>query len=103
MSRIISPVKFLGETVLIPFDFISRLDPVETISSPSLLATTFSGTDANPALILSGSPVILGSVVTQKISGGTVGATYNILCTVNTSLGQILQLATFIAVVPDGS
>jgi hypothetical protein len=95
--------KYQGETRAEVFDFASRLSLGETISSASTVATTYSGTDASPSGIISGSASISGSKVTQVVTAGTLGVTYLLVCTANTSAGQVLQIAAFLPVVPDQS
>jgi hypothetical protein len=63
-------------------------------------ATVFSGTDASPSAIVSGSTTISGTTVTQKITAGVTGVIYDVLCTVTTSLGQTLQQDGLLAVIP---
>lgn len=48
------------------------------------------GTDPNAAAMRLGSPTISGTEVTQLITGGKPGVTYNILCLATTSDGQVL-------------
>jgi hypothetical protein len=46
-------------------------------------------TSATSGLTLNGSPVILGAVVSQMISGGTAGTIYVVTFTTTTSAGSI--------------
>lgn len=101
MSRIIFEGKLLGETVTETFDFTSRLAPTETISSAVVTAAVYSGTDASPSSIVSGSTTISGQKVTQKITAGTLGVTYKLLCTIVTSTSQTLQLSGFLVIITD--
>jgi len=101
MSRIILEGKLASETIRVTFDFLSRLAIGETLSSASVAATVYSGTDAAPSAIISGSDSISGSQVTQLITGGTLGVTYLLVCTANTSLSQVLELSAYLVVVPD--
>lgn len=91
----------MGETRSYAFDFTSALGTTETISTKILTAAVYSGTDANPSAIISGSASSSGSIVTQKVTAGTSGVIYALTCTVTTSLGQTLVLMAFLAVVPD--
>lgn len=93
--------KLASETVILTFDFTSRLSAAETISSQSVTATVYSGTDASPSAIINGSASASGQKVTQSIIGGTLGVTYLLLCTIETSLSQTLQLAGYLTIVPD--
>jgi len=100
-SRAILDPKLLGETKTITFDFTSSLAIGETISTQTVTASTYSGTDAVPSGVISGAASASGTVVSQKITGGVLGVMYELLCQITTSLGQTLQQSAFLAVVPD--
>ena len=100
MSRQIIEGKQSGETVTIPFSFLSHLATGETISSASTTATVYSGTDASPSSIISGAPSISGSTVSQKVIGGTLGVTYVLVCSATTSTGQVLQISGYLVIIP---
>ena len=100
MSSIISSGKFSGETLNPPFNFLAQLTSGETISTQAVTATVYSGTDTTPQAVLSGAATVSGAVVTQRITGGTEGVIYKLLCTVTTSLSRTLQQATYFAIVP---
>ena len=101
VPRIILDGKLVGETLNETFDFLSRLAIGETISTATVTASVYSGTDAAPSAIVSGSAAISGSKVTQKITAGTLGVVYKLLCVCTTSTSQTLSLAALLAVVPD--
>ena len=101
MTRVIFEGKRTGETVTETFNFISRLAAAETINSAVVTATVYSGTDASPSAIVSGSATISGQTVTQPITAGTLGVTYKLICTITTSLSQTLLLMAFLTIVPD--
>lgn len=101
MSRVVLEAKRVGETRSYSFDFTSALTTTETISTKSVAATVYSGTDASPSSIISGSASSTGAAVTQKVTGGTSGVIYQLVCTITTSAGQTLQLVAFLAVIPD--
>ena len=101
MSRIILQGKLLGETKTYPFPFISQLAAGETISTAVTTAAVYSGTDASPSSIVSGSATISGQTVTQAITAGTLGVTYLLTCTITTSLSQTLLLEAFLTVTPN--
>lgn len=101
--RVELPNKLAGETKTVTFDFTSLLGASETISTQSCTATVYSGTDATPSAIISGSASASGAVVSQKITAGTVGVIYYIVCTITTSLSQTLELSGFLAVLPDAA
>lgn len=101
MSRIVLKPKLLGATVSVAFDFISDLAAGETISSPVVTATVYSGVDASPSSILSGGASVSGTKASQLVKAGVVGTIYELLCRVTTSLGQTLNIAAYLAVTPD--
>lgn len=92
--------KLVGETAIVQFDFTSRLGSA-TISTQSVAATVYSGTDASPSSIISGSASASGAVVSQKITAGVAGVIYELACTITTSDGQTLMLVGYLPVVPD--
>ena len=98
MNRVVLQEKRSGETVKTVFDFISRLAVGETISSASTSAAVYSGTDAAPSGLVSGSASISGTQVTQALTAGTVGVVYMLTCTALTSASQTLQLQGLISV-----
>ncbi len=101
MTRVVQPTKLLGETKTYTWDFGGSLGPSETILSAVATASVYSGTDLIPGNLISGSASWSGSQVSQNLAAGTLGVLYEVLVTVTTSLGQTLQLSSFIAVVPD--
>lgn len=102
MNRVVIAPKRLGETIVLnPWNFLSLLGVSETISSATVTASVYSGVDANPSAMISGSATISGAVVSQKIVGGVVGVIYELLCAAVTSAGQTLELAGYFAVIPD--
>jgi len=93
--------KLSGDTVTVTFDFTSRLAVSETISTQSVTCTVYSGTDASPSSMISGSASASGAIVSQNITAGTVGVMYQLACTITTSASQTLVMTGFLAVVPD--
>lgn len=100
-SRVTFGAKYAGETVLLPFDFTSRLSPGETISTEAVTASVYSGSDPTPNGIVQGAPSVSGAIVKQAITGGVVGVVYELLCTVTTSLSQTLELSGYLPLVTD--
>lgn len=98
MSRLSFDQKGPSETTNVAFDFTSSMAAAETISTSTVAASTYSGTDANPSLIINGSASSSGQVVTQSLTAGTAGVTYLLTCTITTSAGQVLQLSGFLTV-----
>lgn len=101
MSRADLPPKLAGESRNYTFDFTSDLAVGETISTKSVAATVYSGTDASPSAIVSGSASSSGAIVTQLIIAGTLGVIYELLCSITTSAGQTLQQVGLLAIIPD--
>lgn len=103
MSRIILPPQLVGTVQSQSFDFTSLLASGETISTQSVVASVWTGTDASASAIVSGSASASGAVVTQAISlvGKTAGTIYELLCTITTSASQTLKISAFLAAVPD--
>lgn len=99
-SRVILEAKYLAETKKYEFDFASMLAVGETISTQTCTATVYSGTDASPSSIISGSATASGTVVTQAITAGVLGVIYEITCTITTSASQTLVLTGFLSIVP---
>jgi len=101
MSRQVLLPKYVGETRAVVWDFTSQLSAGETISTAPTTASVYSGTDATPSGIISGSPTINGALVSQLITAGLQGNIYELLCTATTSASQVLQLSGFLAVLPE--
>lgn len=97
--------KKLTEDGVVTFDFTSSMAATETISAATVTASVYSGVDPNPQFLIAGSDTISGKVVSQLIAGsaggGVLGVIYQLKCTAETSLGQFLQISSYLAVVPD--
>ena len=102
MSRITLPVKYSSEAVSTVFDFISRLGVSQSISTATMTVTVYSGNESSPSLT-AGSGSISGTKVTSILSGGLLGATYNVQCAITTSLGQTLDIQAFQVISPVAS
>lgn len=100
MSTVIKASKLVGETITLKFDLGSRVDTGETLATAVCGVEVFSGTDATPANLLSGTASISGMTVSQKITAGTSGVIYKVTCAVRTSLNNILLNQAKIAVLP---
>ena len=95
MNRATFSGKFVSETKTLTFDFLSLLAIGESISTASVSAAVYSGTDSSPSSLISGSATITGSKVTQKITGGVVGVVYLVTCSVTTSTWQALTYSGY--------
>jgi hypothetical protein len=99
-SRVEARPKYSNEQVVVPFDFISRLGPTETISTKVVTCVVYSGTDPSPSSMISGAASHSGTIVSQLVIGGVAGVIYELHCTITTSLGQTLILSAYLAVLP---
>jgi hypothetical protein len=81
--------KLVGEDITFEFDMLSRLKLGETLVTSACVATVYSGVDAAPSAILSGLPVISGSIVSQKVINGLPGVIYLLSVSVRSSLSNI--------------
>lgn len=94
------PPKLSGETRSYEVDFGDKLLSGTTITSQSVTATTYSGTDASPSSIISGSASLVGTtIVRQTFAAGTAGVMYKLLWQAGTSDSKTLQKETFLAVI----
>lgn len=101
MSYISFPPKSASETTKVVFDFVSRLAVGETIVTQTVTAAVWSGVDAAPSSLISGSATASGTKVTQVLTAGTAGVVYKLTCTITTSASQTLILYGYLAVVSD--
>jgi hypothetical protein len=99
-TRVVFDPKRAADVALLLFDFTSLLASGETISTQSVAASVWSGVDANPSAIVSGSATASGAIVKQLIAGGVAGVIYTLTCTITTSLGQTRTLVGLLAIVP---
>ena len=93
--------KKVGETCFtsVPFDFINSLAIGEAITSQNVVATVYSGYDANPSAIISGSATVENvTQVMQLITGGLNGVIYELNSTITTNRGQTLTQNGLLAV-----
>lgn len=103
-NRVLLPPKLLGETKTYDqFDFTSQLATGETISTAVCTATVYSGTDASPSSIISGSAAISTPIISQKLTAGILGVCYLILCAITTSAGQTLILSGYLVIEQNAS
>jgi len=72
-------------------DFVRQLATGDTITAASACTVAvLEGTDANPSAMLLGSPVVLGSLVSQELQGGVAGVRYTLTFSVTTAQGETL-------------
>jgi hypothetical protein len=66
------------------WDFTDLLNTGETIATKQILA---------PTGVTAAAPTETGGIVTSRVSGGTLGANYDVPCRVTTSTGRTLDRA----------
>lgn len=101
LTRVDFPPKPASSLESYTVDFVDAIPAGDSISAQSVVASVYSGTDASPSAIISGSATASGTRVTQKITGGTVGVLYQLTWTATTAAGLLLKKTGFLAVVPD--
>lgn len=87
-----------ADKVPLDFGFGDQLRFGETISGQAVVATVFSGTDANPSAILFDSPTVDGDTVTQIVFGGVDGVIYQLVCAVTGSGGHVYSRSGKLAI-----
>lgn len=97
MTKILDTTKDPSETIPITFDF-TRLLGARTISTKTVTASVWRGTDGNPSATISGSASESGGIVTQKVTGGIDGVDYRYRCSATLSDGDVLVLGAVLAV-----
>jgi hypothetical protein len=100
MSERIQPVKRISDTIIVTFDFSDQMIPGETIGNTGVFSELWSGVDATPSAMISGTATIDGQTITQKIIGGAYGAIYTLIALIDTSRGQALSSRTKIVILP---
>ena len=93
--------KLVGATRAVVFEFLGELVAGETLSTATVTAAVYCGTDASPSSLISGSASASGTQVSQKLTGGVEGVIYKLTCTITTSAGNTLVKTGFLAVIPD--
>jgi hypothetical protein len=108
-ARVLIDPKRVGEAVTPPFDFSGKLAvangviTAETIASlTSVTVTVWSGVDANPSVVYSGTSTIDSNStrVLPKLIGGILGVIYNVAVLVLTTSGRTLELDGLMAITP---
>lgn len=88
-----------SETRTVTFEFLSLLAAGETVSSATVTVTVWSGTDASPSAIKSGTATASGTKVTQAFTAGVEGVIYLINVAATTSLSQVVVLQALLGIV----
>lgn len=88
-----------SEVIDIGFDMTDLFDsPSVIIVSAVISVIVESGTALSNTLTLVGSPTISGRIVKQRITAGVVKNTYQIICTITCSNGEVMSEASCISV-----
>ncbi len=90
--------KRIDEDLKLTFDCTNDLASAETISTATVTATVYSGTDASPQSIVSGSETISGQTVTQVVKDGLEDVTYLLECQITTDQSQTVHLMALLPV-----
>lgn len=91
--------KMPAEIKTVALDFSGVIPAGDSIASMVAVMAVLSGTDASPSSLLSGAPVKVGDVVTQKVVGGVVGVDYELSITVTTTAGLKFTSSGLLSVV----
>jgi hypothetical protein len=89
MATRITYSKTNTEDIQLQSSMIDRLLSGETIASVTSDIFVWSGVDAAPSAVLSGSPTHNNGVIFQDVVGGEVGVIYKILLSATTSLSNL--------------
>lgn len=84
------PNKYVNEVIWIEYNMHDLLKVGEVISTCTFAIRVVKGTDASSSAMLSGSAVIDGSIVSQKLINGVKGNIYAIMATCPTDGGRTL-------------
>lgn len=74
------PIKHPGESFPVEIDF-AKLFGAAIITSATVTASVYLGSDPTPASFLYGAPQITGAKVAQRVQSGVAGATYRLTFT----------------------
>jgi hypothetical protein len=104
VNQLIFDAKAVGETNPYVVNFSDRLTGGESLNGASVTVTVFSGTDASPSSMLSGSATYdaYGNV-TQNLTGGVAGVVYNIAFTVTATGSHNYVKVGQLAVISDSN
>lgn len=100
-SRIEWLPKLAGETRIYEFDATPWYDKGMIPLTMDVSAFAYMGTDEFAQDIVDGGATLKGTMIQQMITGGVVGAIYDVECTVTFTDGQIRQQRAFLAVTKD--
>lgn len=92
------PPKFVDETPVLEFDFISKLPVGVSLSSATVAVSVISGEDLNPSALV-GSPTVSGTVASiPTAAAGVPGVIYDLKVKATASDTKIYELHGTLAV-----
>lgn len=103
MSTQVHDSKLESETVNVVVDMLSRLVQGESFTTVASAMSVEVGEDANPGLMLDGSPQLNDTLVSQRVKGGLPGVIYKLALSARTDANNIYINETKIAVLPDNA
>ena len=89
--------KTVAEAQVVSFDFSGEREG--TLSGGTVAKSVITGTDPSAASLTLSAPVTSGSAVSTLVSGGTDEVSYELLCLVNDSTGEVHTLAAILSVI----
>lgn len=102
-SAAVFPAKYIGDRLTVEVDFSGDF-PGIVITSATVTVAVLTGEDPNPSAMLIAAPVIRGTRIRQKITGGLSGVIYVFTFSVTTSTGDVHEIQANQAVLPyDGN
>lgn len=101
MSTQVLEQKLESESIEVAVDMLSRLQGGEVIVTAAAAMSVSVGTDPNPGTMVTDLPVISGSLVTQRVTGGLSGVIYTLYLSVRTDANNIYVNECKLAVLPD--
>lgn len=84
--------KITTETEQLTFEFSPILGSSETITSAVCNIEVKEGTDPTPSTVLLGTPVISGTKVAQRVTGGLDGVIYRLEMSATTSASNVYTI-----------
>ena len=91
--------KHPSETLTLTFDFGRDLGTNSLVSAATVCLNALGVSDPTPSAVISGTSLISGTVVSQKVVGGLSGATYELQVTAVDSAGNVLLYSQLLPVV----
>lgn len=100
MSHTYLGPKDVAETKVVEFDFSDELGAGESIVSVATVeVSVITGTDASPNALRSGTAIVSGTSVLQRITGGVAGCTYHLRCVATANTGTVHVVAGDVKVI----